>query len=206
MATAKETTKGTKKTATKAKTTTRKKAEKVAEPVVVQATEAVVQEVKEPVKAEPKKPVVFNADDLIRCRSVRPGQLIYQSKKSGILYIWSSYDDEVEMLFSDLRTLYVSKSRFVMEPWFIIENDDLLEQWPAVRDLYKRVYKYEDLEEVINYSNDDFRNALVAMPDGLKESLKTLIATKIDEGSFDSLQKIKIADQVLGTDLRCLLD
>jgi len=209
MATTKGTTKTTKKsTATKAKTTAKKKAE----PVVEQAVEAVVEEKvkEEPIqkkKDEPKKAEVrFESDDLIRCRSVRPGQLIYQSKKSGVLYIWSSYDDEVEMLYSDLRTLYISKSRFIMEPWFIIENDALLEQWTSVRELYKRVYKYEDIDEVLTYSNDDFRNALLAMPEGLRESLKTIIATKIDEGSFDSLQKIKIADQILGTDLRCLLD
>lgn len=200
MATTRGTTKGAKK-ATASKTTTRKRAERTVDSVL--ETMERIEEAKPLVE---KKEIKFESDDLIRCRSVRPGQLIYQSNKSDTLYIWNGYDDEVEMLFSDLRSLYISKSRFIFEPWFIIENEDLLEQWPTVRELYKQVYKYENLEDVLTYPNDDFRNALLAMPEGLRESLKTMIATKIEDESFDSLQKVKIVDQIMGTDLRILLD
>lgn len=189
-------TKGTKKTTTKT-TASKKKSERTIDSII---------ETKEPVVEAKKEPRKYESEDLIPCRSITPGELIYHSSRSNIDYSWKGIGDELDMLYSDLRSLYVSRSDFIMKPYFIIMDNELLDQWANVRELYKKVFKYENLEDVLTYSNDEFENALLAMPDGLKSSLKTLVATKIEDGTFDSLQKIKAMDRVLGTDLQCLID
>ena len=189
-------TRSTKKTTDKV-TTSKRKSERTIDSIM-ETKESVVE-----TKNEPRK---YDSEDLIPCRSVIPGELIFHSPKSGIDYSWRDMGDELEMLYSDLRSLYVSRSAFIMKPYFIIMDEELLDQWTNVRELYKEVYKYENLEDVLTYPNDKFENALLAMPDGLKSSLKTLVATKIEDGTFDSLQKIKAMDRVLGTDLQCLID
>lgn len=185
-------------TATK---TTKAKTTKAAKKVEVK--EVPVEEKRVVKAAAPKK---FDSEDLILCRSVTQGELLYQSKKTGILYIWAGYGDEVEVQYQDLLPLYLTRSSFLFNPYFVVENEDLIQQWGNLQDLYKDLFKYEDLDYVLNLNSNEFQMALLSMPAGFRESLKTMIATRIDEGSFDSLQKIKLVDEILGTDLRCLIN
>lgn len=146
-------------------------------------------------------------EERILCRSVTQGSLLYPAKKSGITYIWDEYGDEAEVEYQDLLPLYLTKSPYLMNPWFIIEDMELVEEWSdRLGPLYSNIYQYEDIDYVLSLPTEDFRTAVLTMPTGLRDGLKTKIATKIDEGSFDSLQKIKIVDQILGTDLRILIE
>ncbi|MCQ2148371.1 MAG: hypothetical protein MJZ16_12800 [Bacteroidales bacterium] len=147
----------------------------------------------------------WESEELISCHSIVHGELVYQSKKSGILYDWQDYGDENEVEYQDLLPLYITKSPLLFKPYFVIDNPELLNEWTKLKDVYAKIYQYEDIDYVLDLDPESFRAALLTMPDGLKDSLKTAVATRIDSGEFDSLQKIKIMDQVLGTDLLCLV-
>ena len=177
------------------------------------ATEA--EEVEKPVKAElsktvptPKKePRQFNQNDLILCRSVTAGWLGV-SGKSGQYYIFENAGDYCEIEYQDLFALKSRHSGFLYAPRFIIEDEELLEnpRWKDLAKFYEdEVFTKEDVDEVLNLPNIEFMNVIKKLPKGLAKTLQVRVATKIEDGTFDSLTKIKAIDETFGTDFMSIL-
>jgi DNA topoisomerase-3 len=90
----------------------------------------------------------------------------------------------------------------------LIEDEELLEnpRWADVAKFYEdEVYTLEDVNAVLNLPITNFKSALEQLPKGLAKSLQVEVSSKIEDGTFDSLQKIKIIDEVFGTDFRSIL-
>lgn len=150
--------------------------------------------------------IKHDPEELIPCRSVTRGELNYLSRKSGTLYVWADYGDVTEVQYQDLFPLIITKSAFVFNPFFVVEDADLVDEWwDKIGELYTKIYNYNDIDSILRQSPTEFRNSLLNMPKGIREAVKTSVATKIDDGTFDSLQKIKIVDEIMGTDLKCLV-
>ena len=174
------------------------------EPVVeTEVTKETVSEVKtEPVKVEEKKPRVFNQTDPILCRSVCPGWLGMPGK-SGQYYVWANYGDETEVEYQDLFAMKSSHSAYIYDPLFIIEDEELLEnpRWKDVLEFYNdKLYGADNVEEILNVPVNKFKKTLENLPKGMIKAIAVRVATKIEDGSFDSIKKIKIVDEVCGTD------
>lgn len=143
----------------------------------------------------------FSQDDLIKCVSVTSGELLLEGKKTGTLYSWADYKDIHEVAYGDLLSLKLSHSHYLYDPLFLIEDENLLEQWKDVHEVYRQVIQISDINNLFNYSLNDFVSELKKLPIGLKESVCTLAAEKIADGSFDSINKIKAMDEIFGTEL-----
>lgn len=199
-------------------TTTRKRTtKKVAEPVVENVTEVVEESTsveatpaakKTTKKEEPKvEPKQFTQHDLILCRSVTAGWLGC-SGKSGQYYIFENFGDECEIEYQDLFALKQRRSPYIYAPLFVIEDEELLEnsRWTDVKKFYyDKVYTMDDIDAILNVPVNKFENALKALPKGLAKSLQVEVAKRMENGTFDSLRKIKIIDDVFGTDFRSIL-
>ena len=87
---------------------------------------------------EKKKTRVFKQTDPILCRSVTPGWLGV-SGKSGMYYVFANYGDEAEIEYGDLFALKNSHSRYLYDPLFVIEDDELLEnaRWKDIAELLR---------------------------------------------------------------------
>ncbi|MBQ4523332.1 MAG: hypothetical protein IJA10_10335 [Lachnospiraceae bacterium] len=158
-------------------------------------------EVKETV-VEKKKPRTFSQSDVIVCRSVTPGWLGV-SGKSGMYYVFSNYGDEAEIEYGDLFALKNKHSRYIYDPLFVIEDEELLEnpRWKDVAEFYSdKVYGMDDIEAVLNKPNTTFKSTLKSLPKGLLKAVTVEVSKRIEQGTFDSLKKIKILDEVCGTD------
>lgn len=178
----------TKKTTTKAATST---------------TEAKV----EP-KVEAKKSKTFAQADSILCRSVTPGWLGVPGK-SGMYYVFANYGDETEIEYGDLFALKNSHSRYIYDPLFVIEDKELLEnpRWKDVSEFYSdKVYGMDDINNVLNKPNNAFKNTLITLPKGLLKAITVEVAKRIEDGSFDSIKKIKVLDEVCGTDFAKMIN
>ena len=190
--------------------TTRKKTTKPAtEKVVEVAVETpVVEAPVKTTKTAPKKEYrQFNQTDLILCRSVTAGWLGV-SGKSGQYYVFENFGDECEIEYQDLFALKSRHSNYIYAPHFVIEDEELLEnpRWADVAKFYdEEVYTLEDVDAVLNLPTSNFKSALQKLPRGLAKSLQVKVAEKIENGTFDSLQKIKMIDEVFGTDFRSIL-
>lgn len=191
--------------ATTRKKTTKPATEKVAEVAVeTTAVEAPVKTTKTAPKKEYRQ---FNQTDLILCRSVTAGWLGV-SGKSGQYYVFENFGDECEIEYQDLFALKSRHSNYIYAPHFVIEDEELLEnpRWADVAKFYdEEVYTLEDVDAVLNLPTSNFKSALQKLPRGLAKSLQVKVAEKIEDGTFDSLQKIKMIDEVFGTDFRSIL-
>ena len=186
-----------------------RKTTKSATPEPVVETETAVKEESVAPKVAPKtvKRTERDGDELIPCRSIVNGEMICIAKKTGNKYVWSSYGDVTEVEYQDLMGLRASRSRFIFGPLFMIEDEDLLSElrWKQVKELYDNLYSVADIYDVLELPVDQFRTALEKMPNSFRKSIAAEISRRLDNGLFDSIQKVKITDEICGTDLQLLL-
>ena len=202
-------------TTTKKRTTTSTKTSKpkveptVEERLVTEETPIVEEVVEQEVIETPKKKEVlqFNQHDLILCRSVTAGWLGC-SGKSGQYYIFENFGDECEMEYQDLFALKQRRSPYLYAPLFVIEDEELLDnpRWTDIKEFYyEKVYTMDDINAILNTPIGKFEGTLKALPKGLAKSLQVEVAKRIENGMFDSLNKIKIIDDVFDTDFKSIL-
>lgn len=169
--------------------------EKVEEPVVEEVQE-------EPVIVKSVKK--FANDDLIPCKCVKPNKVVWYSTKTGTRYEWSGFGDVVDVLYTDLLAMKSSKSAMLFKPLIIIEDMDLYEQWKKdLEPIYKLYSGLDYPEKLFDMNNVLFKAKLTNSPKAIGELVKITATKMIKEGTFNSLDKLRIIDEVLGT---CLKD
>lgn len=157
---------------------------------------------KAPAKKQTRK---FDPTETFPCRSVCYGELILEGYKSKILYTWANCGDYADVEYQDLQALQSRKSRFLTDPLFIIEDEELVEHWGSLlKPIYSKVAE-EDIEQLLKLTPSQLKKKLSSMPVGIKESIKTMAAAKIMSGELDSLNRIKAIDEVLGTELMSMI-
>ena len=168
--------------------------------------ETVTEEIKSTIESEPKKaPRKFAPNDLIVCRSVTYGELLLSGVKSKLMYVWSNYGDTTEVEFQDLQALKSTRSSYLFRPRFVIEDEDLVEQWSKdFGTMYQDLVEV-DVDELFKLPIGKFKTALKKAPKGVQQAVKNIAGEKIMNGSLDSLAKIKAIDEILGTDLKLYL-
>lgn len=151
-----------------------------------------------------KKVKKFDASDGVLCRSVVQGGLYMDGQKTHITYSWTDYGDVSEVEYRDLVAEVRSKSRFVFNPWFIIEDEDFLAEFPNVKDFYEKSYTLKDLRKILELPVGQMTEEIEKLPKGAKESLKSIAAKQVATGALDSVSKIKALDKIYGTDLNLI--
>lgn len=153
-------------------------------------------------KATKKTVRKFAPDDLIVCRSITFGELLLTGKKSKLLYSWANYGDTTEVEYQDLQALKSTRSSYLFKPRFIIEDEELVEQWGKdFGDIYKNIEDI-DAEDLLKLPVAQLRSKLKKASKGVQLAVKNIAGDKILNGSLDSLAKIKAIDEILGTDLK----
>jgi hypothetical protein len=156
----------------------------------------------ETVKETKKAPRKYAADDLIPCRSITFGELLLTGTKSKLLYSWANYGDITEVEFQDLQALKSTRSSYLFKPRFVIEDEELVEQWGKdFENLYNDVVSV-DVEDLFKLPVSKFKSKLMKAPKGVQQAVKNIAGEKILNGSLDSIKMIQTIDEVLGTDLK----
>lgn len=170
----------------------------------VAVEETVVETTVPNVIEETPAPVVrkkYEKDDQILCRSVTVGSLVCGSPKDkGRVYRWSGYGDEAWVDYADLVALQSRKSGFVYNPQFIIEDEQLVEEW-KLDDVYATFYGIDNPAAFFKLPPAEIKARLNEAPKGLKEAIKSVAAQCVKNGTLDSLNVIKAVDVALGTQL-----
>lgn len=182
---------------TRKRTTTTKVVEKT-EP----KQETKVEEAVRPVKQKR----VFSESDGIPCRSITQGGLYMEGAKTHMLYEWVEYGDTTFVEYADLAAAVRTKSSYLFGPLFIVDDDDFVEEFSQLKKFYTENYTVSDLEEILFYPVDKMLEEISALPKSAIESLKVLAASSINEGTLDSVKKIKALDEVFGTNLNLLAE
>lgn len=180
-----------KKTPTK-KTTPKK--EQVNEEVVNTFEEEVV---------EIEQPREFKKDDLIKVKSVFAGSCTLIGRRSGNIYVWEALGEIQYVEYQDLLAEITNRySQYIYEPLLLIEDEDVINKNPKLKDLYDTMIDVEDIEEsLLNDSVEDLRNILISLPSGLQETVKSIASTLMQDGDLYDVRKIRLLDDLYHTAL-----
>lgn len=183
---------------TKAKTTADTTVETESTTESVKAEPVKTADVKE-VKKEKKS---YAPSDGIPCKSITNGGLYMPGLKSNILYSWVDAGDVIEVEYQDLQAAIRSNNGYVMNPFFVIEDEELVAQFPQLKKIYNTLYSVGDLEDVITeLSPGDMKATILSLPKGAQDSIKHLASKMVSDGRLDSVRKIKVLDEIFDTEM-----
>lgn len=157
-------------------------------------------------KIEKAKPKKYAATDPIICMSITPGELGMIGLKSGTNYTWNGRGDEIEVEYHDLVAAIRVNKKHITEPYFIIQDPDFLAQYPDVEKIYSNMYTVKDLKDVLKLEPSRMKELLIALPNGAREAIKNIASTMIANGTLDSINRIKVLDEVFDINLMLMTE
>ena len=72
---------------------------------------------------------------------------------------------------------------------------------PALDEAYGSLYSIKDLKDILKQTPDQMQKSIASLPEGAKDSIKTISATMVDNGTLDSVRKVKVLDEIFGTEM-----
>lgn len=166
--------------------------------------ETIKEEEKKKVEAE-KKAVKTDADykaeEMIPCHSVFPGILHFYGIHSGITYKFVGVGDRRNVEYQDLKAAMLNSTESIFNPDIVIDDKNLIEDehWIDVKRVYEEMYTQEDIDKILSLPTRDFKSAYSQLPLTARETICTIIATQIENGTFEQYNKAKIIDDISGT-------
>ena len=93
----------------------------------------------------------YKPDEMISCRSIFPGVLIFNGVHSGITYTFNGMGDRRNVEYQDLKGGMLLQNSMMFKPDFIIEDSDLIndERWAELKAVYENMYTDEDIKKVM---------------------------------------------------------
>lgn len=179
----------------------------------IREEEPVVEEKVEPKKVAPKRVPAkvetpkFADKDMIPCKSVTSGGLSFIGA-SGNKYRWENYGLVEYVEYGDLRreAQSANPTNYLFYPRFVVIDPEFVEQFPKLEEFYSKFYTENgDFADILDLPKDQMKEAIEKLPKGCKECVKGIIATQIDEGTLDSVAKIKMLDEIFGTNMLLMI-
>lgn len=152
--------------------------------------------------SEKKEKKTYKDTEGIICKSITPGGLYMAGLKSKILYKWIDAGDTVEVEYQDLLAAIRSHDNYVMSPLFVIEDEELVSQYPHLSKVYESLYAVGELEGVLlDLDADSMKATILSLPSGAQNSIKSMASKMISTGRLDSIKKIKVLDEIFDTEM-----
>lgn len=148
----------------------------------------------------------FNPDDMILCQSTCTGQTFFKGFKSGTIYTFEALGAEEYIEYKDLVAAVRSKDNMIFKPFFIVLDEDFIEEQKTLKKFYESMYTPEDFEEFFRLNPNQMVEALNNMPAGIRDTIKSMAVGKIQDGTFDSVARIKALDNYFGTKMMLLTE
>lgn len=128
------------------------------------------------------------------------GKLVYQSRRTGEVYIWDQFGDEQEMELRDLRDAKNSAKDFFANNWFIFD-EDWIPDYLGVRQFYRDVIRVEDFDKIFDKEPNEMKEYIKALSDSQKASILYRASELINSGVIDSRKKIAALEDALGVEM-----
>lgn len=151
--------------------------------------------------AKVKTDADYRPDEMIPCRSLFAGILVFTGAHTGMSYKFNGMGDRRNIEYQDLKAGLLEQKSTMFNPDFIIEDANLIndEHWFELKQVYENMYDEKEIKKVMELPVRNFEEAFVKLPITAKQTIITLIATQIENGTFEQYNKAKIVDKVCGT-------
>ncbi|WP_281739980.1 hypothetical protein [Holdemanella biformis] len=170
-------------------------------PTVEPATEETVT-----AETDVKQPKKYANDDGILCESITAGELGMIGAKSGNNYTWMCYGDTTEVEYADLVAAIRLRKGHIFAPLFIIRDEDFLAKYPQVNDVYNSMYTTSDLEDIFMLPAAQMKEVIKSLPFSVQKTIANMASAMITDGRLDSVQKIKVLDELFDTKLMLITE
>lgn len=157
----------------------------------------VVEKVEEAPRVVPKE---IDPNQYVPVRNGFQGMLVYKSPKTGEVFTWERYGDEVEMELRELRNAKAGAKTFFINNWFMFDEEWIVD-YLGVRQYYKHAIKPDDFDNIFELSPGELKKALAEMSDGVKRSVAYRASELIASGEIDSRKTISALEEGLGVAL-----
>lgn len=161
----------------------------------------------EEVKLAPKKvnKPKHEPGELIPCRSVCFGGLRLIGPKTKMPYEWMNQGDYREVEYQDLLAWKTIHAPCLFDPLFIIEDEEICEEWKAdVGKIYDDINRV-NLDEMFRLPHASFVAQLRKLPKTMKSSVQNMAYSKIQDKELYDLRTIEAIDEILGTELKIMI-
>ena len=119
--------------------------------------------------------------------------------KTNIGYRWTGRGDIVDVEYQDLVPAIRLNKTHIYKPYFVISDEDFIAQFPQVEKVYASMFSYKDLTDVLKLDPERMRSAILSLPEGAKNSIKSIASSLISNGTLDSIARIKVLDEIFDT-------
>jgi hypothetical protein len=161
--------------------------------------EEVVKSVKTPRKYEPT--------DIIMCHSVFPGRYLFTGVKTKNTYPFEACGDENPVEYQDLLAAMMAKKKAIMSPYIVIDDEELIEdfRWKQVKQVYDEMFAIKDMDKLLAMPYEKFKDTFEKLPVGVKKNVMLEIATRVRNGEFSEMKKIRLVDAACNSNIAVLL-
>lgn len=165
------------------------------------------------IKSAAKKRLKLDDDVLLSVKSNVFGRLIYINHKNGDEIQWEEYGEVQPLSVGDLRAMKAKQPDFFKENWITIigiesadddyDNVDISEIYDSlmISQYYQKSECPNDLNDIFNWSTDKIRETLPKMTSSVKTSIIIRANELIENGSLDSIAKVKAIEESLNCTL-----
>lgn len=157
------------------------------------------------------KRVMFDDSAIILVKSNTFGHLIYINPRTGDRTDWMHFGDEQPITMGDLRAMRGTQNAFFSDNMIIVTgvNDD---RYPDAgpSDVYdalmvSKYYKYlvdpDNFNSLFSMNENEIRERVHSMSQNARMNLVIALNTSIENGSLDSVKKIRLFEELLGCEL-----
>ena len=188
-----------------------KETEEVVEPKTETKVEEKVETTK--IKSVPKRRLKLDDDVLLSVKSNVFGRLIYINHKNSDETQWEEYGEIQPLSVGDLRAMKAKQPDFFKENWITIvgiesadddyDDIDMSEIYESlmISQYYQKSECPDDLNDVFSWSVDKIRETLPKMTASVKTSIIIRANELIENGSLDSISKVKAIEEALNCTL-----
>lgn len=169
-----------------------------------EAVESVASETVQPeVPSRParkSRPKIDPAEQ-VEVRNNTVGRLVYSSPRMmGYTIVWDSHGDVQLMDFAEVQTMKNAHKRFFQDNWVTIDDPDVI-QALGISGLYKNAANRDDIKALFGMNPNVIRKRVATMSDGMKSTVRSAAKLAIDNGTLDSVQRIRALEEALDCSL-----
>lgn len=168
--------------------------------------------VKETVKAATKtnntiEKKELKMDLLVPCVDmVKDGQLIYKSKRQmGYMVVWEGFQDMQYIDLGELVAMKATDMMFFTENWIAIpdsfEDKDAVMDFLRIKQYYSNDVNLYNIVDLLKADANTIVSRIAEMSDGKQGNVLSIIRSLVQNGSLDSVSKIRALEKHFGCSL-----
>lgn len=138
-------------------------------------------------------------DAIVYVKNLTGGMLIYQDTRTGYIYTWQKYGEEVPIEMRELVNMKNTNPKFFTENWIQMDINVLRDL--RMDNYYKDFMSYEDIETLLDNTADVIVKKLEKASPVIKNSVGLRALQLIDERKLTDINVIKSLEQALGCEL-----